>query len=116
MNKIKDKPYTEVEEANGRPDAEVSQISWEKHLSRNQSKIVDLMHGQCKSTLVCPECGKCSITFDPFLTFTVGIPNYEVRKVEILFHSLDSTQPPMNITVSATLSTTVREVKEMVKS
>ena len=40
--------------------------SWATYKLRNESIIVDLMQGQLKSTVVCPqaECGKVSITFD----------------------------------------------------
>lgn len=41
---------------------------------RNDSIILDLFHGQYKSTLVCAICSKVSVTFDPFLTLTVPIP------------------------------------------
>ena len=36
--------------------------------------IVDLFHGQYKSTLVCSKCAKVSITFDPFMTLSLPIP------------------------------------------
>ena len=40
-----------LKEADGRPDSEVAQESWDGFCSRNQSKIVDLFYGQYKSTL-----------------------------------------------------------------
>jgi len=43
-------------------------------LIRNESVIVDLFHGQYKSTLVCSQCSKISITFDPFMTLSLPIP------------------------------------------
>lgn len=41
--------------------------AWSTHLKRNQSIIVDLLQGQVKSTLVCPQCSNVCITFDPFV-------------------------------------------------
>lgn len=41
---------------------------------RNESVIVDLFHGQYKSTLVCAVCSKVSVTFDPFMTLSLPIP------------------------------------------
>jgi Ubiquitin carboxyl-terminal hydrolase len=67
------KPYVETSEAT-RPDAEASQEAWMKHLIRNESVIVDLFHGQYKSTLVCNLCSKVSVTFDPFMTLPLPIP------------------------------------------
>ncbi|ETO16368.1 ubiquitin specific peptidase 4 (proto-oncogene) [Reticulomyxa filosa] len=42
LNLVKSKPYTEKIESNGRPDIEVANLSWQLHLMRNRSKIVDL--------------------------------------------------------------------------
>jgi len=61
-------------EANGRPDNIASREAWLKHLIRNESTIVDLFHGQYKSTLVCSICTKVSVTFDPFMTMSLPIP------------------------------------------
>ena len=74
LNRIKKKPYLETPESNNRPDDIVAQENWENHLLRNQSIVVDLMHGQYKSTLNCPQCNKISNTFDPFMTLPLGIP------------------------------------------
>ena len=61
-------------EATGKSDREASKEAWLKHLVRNESIIVDLFHGQYKSTLVCNICRKISITFDPFMTLSLPIP------------------------------------------
>lgn len=33
------------------------------------------MMGQYRSELLCPDCGKISITFDPYMTVTLPLPN-----------------------------------------
>lgn len=38
------------------------------------------MHGQFKSTVKCPDCDKLSITFDPFMSVSLPIP--EIKIVE----------------------------------
>lgn len=68
------KPYVEMTEADGKADEVASMESWEKHVKRNDSIIVDLFHGQYKSTLICSICKRVSVTFDPFMTLTVPIP------------------------------------------
>ncbi|CAD8074353.1 unnamed protein product [Paramecium primaurelia] len=83
LNRVKKKPYVESKDYQGRPDVEVAKESWENHLARNQSIIVDLMHGQYKSTLKCPNCSQISITFDPFLTVGLGIPNNKQKSIQI---------------------------------
>src|SRR3569833_2950649 len=38
------------------------------------------MHGQFKSTVRCPDCDKVSVTFDPFMSVSLPIP--EIKTVE----------------------------------
>lgn len=35
------------------PDDKLAKLSWQKHLQRNQSIIVDILQGQFRSKLVC---------------------------------------------------------------
>ncbi|CAD8206908.1 unnamed protein product [Paramecium pentaurelia] len=83
LNRVKKKPYVESKDNQGKPDFEVAKESWENHLVRNQSIIVDLMHGQYKSTLKCPTCSQISITFDPFLTCGLSIPSKKQKSIQI---------------------------------
>ena len=80
LNRISKKPYVEVLESKGRPDSEVAKESWINYIRRNQSIIVDLMVGQYKSKVTCPDCSLESITFDPFLSVTLPIPDETFEK------------------------------------
>lgn len=91
LNRVKDKPYVEVKDHDNRPDQEFAAESWENHLKRNRSIIVDLMHGQYKSKLVCPDCNKVSITFDPFSSLSLPIPTYKIENLSLYFIYKDST-------------------------
>lgn len=71
---MKKKPYVESVDSKDRPDHVVAFESWVAHTQRNQSIIVDLMTGQYKSKVVCPVCSLESITFDPFTTVSLPIP------------------------------------------
>jgi len=66
------KPYTEVKEAEGRPDEEVATEALEAYRKRSNSRVDDLFVGLFKSVVRCPEptetCGRESVTFDPFLS------------------------------------------------
>lgn len=75
LNRVKDKPYIEVKDAEGRPDEEGAEEYWKNHLARNDSIIVDTCQGQYRSMLVCPDCKKLSITFDPFMYLTLPLPS-----------------------------------------
>lgn len=79
------KPYVEQTEAEGKNDTQASLEAWNKHVYRNESIIVDLFHGQFKSTLVCSICDKISITFDPFLMVQLPIPLTKWEKFECYF-------------------------------
>lgn len=44
--RVKEKAYRELNDSDGRPDEVVASEAWDYHLSRNQSIVVDLFHGQ----------------------------------------------------------------------
>ncbi|XP_023582583.1 ubiquitin carboxyl-terminal hydrolase 4 isoform X5 [Trichechus manatus latirostris] len=89
LNRVKKKPYLELKDANGRPDAVVAKEAWENHRLRNDSVIVDTFHGLFKSTLVCPECAKVSVTFDPFCYLTLPLPLKKDRIMEVFLVPAD---------------------------
>jgi len=57
--------YTEAVEDKGRPDAVVAAEAAATYKLRNDSCITDLCSGMFRSTVICPDCGKVSKTFDP---------------------------------------------------
>ncbi|XP_075704906.1 ubiquitin carboxyl-terminal hydrolase 4-like [Rhinoderma darwinii] len=89
LNRVKKKPYLELKDANGRPDSVVALEAWDNHLRRNNSIIVDIFHGLFKSTLVCPECSKVSVTFDPFCYLTLPLPMKKDRTMEVFLVRAD---------------------------
>lgn len=128
LNRVKNKEYIELRDANGRPDQvssslaqfdflsaesnvvaktrlppvyvqEVAEEAWRNHRRRNDSVIVDTFHGLFKSTLVCPECNKVSVTFDPFCYLSVPLPVSKERVMEVFFVSLDPYAKPVQVRV-----------------
>lgn len=79
---------------------EVAEEAWRNHRRRNDSVIVDTFHGLFKSTLVCPECRKISVTFDPFCYLSVPLPVSKERIMEVFFVSLDPYAKPAQVTLS----------------
>lgn len=67
----------------------VAKEAWENHRLRNDSVIVDTFHGLFKSTLVCPECAKVSVTFDPFCYLTLPLPLKKDRVMEVFLVPAD---------------------------
>ncbi|KAK8048654.1 ubiquitin specific peptidase 11 [Apiospora phragmitis] len=80
LSRIKKKPYIEkpdsTDEMVNDPAAirEMAEKVWDITKKRDDSVIADLFTGLYKSTLVCPECQKVSITFDPFNNLTLPLP------------------------------------------
>lgn len=79
------KPYVEQNETDGKSDLHASLEAWNKHIYRNESIIVDLFHGQFKSTLICSICKRISITFDPFLMTQIPIPSTKYMSLELYY-------------------------------
>ncbi|XP_013412555.1 ubiquitin carboxyl-terminal hydrolase 15 isoform X3 [Lingula anatina] len=89
LNRVKKKPYVEVKDANGRPDHEVAKEAWDSYKLRNDSVIVDTFHGLLKSRLICPECDKHSVTFDPFCYLSLPLPYKKERQIEVFLVAQD---------------------------
>eukprot|EP01103_Thecamoeba_quadrilineata_P004151 TRINITY_DN1387_c0_g1_i4.p1 TRINITY_DN1387_c0_g1~~TRINITY_DN1387_c0_g1_i4.p1 ORF type:complete len:787 (+),score=121.77 TRINITY_DN1387_c0_g1_i4:945-3305(+) len=81
LNRITKKPYIEEPDNDGsQDDSTAAGAAWERHRQRNQSVIVDNFHGQLKSKLVCPDCNKVSVTFDPFMFLSLPLPSNEQER------------------------------------
>ncbi|XP_010436897.1 PREDICTED: ubiquitin carboxyl-terminal hydrolase 10-like isoform X2 [Camelina sativa] len=100
LNKVKRKPYIELKDSDSRPDDEVAEELWNYHKARNDSVIVNVCQGQYKSTLVCPVCGKISITFDPFMYLSVPLPSTLTRPMTVTVFYCDGSRLPMPYTVT----------------
>ena len=87
--RITKKPYVEISDSNGRPDAVVADEHWKAHKARNESFIVDTFQGQLKSTITCPKCPKISITFDPFMYLSLPLPVNTTRSIEVVYMKAD---------------------------
>ncbi|KAE9414813.1 hypothetical protein Angca_004548 [Angiostrongylus cantonensis] len=116
LNRIKVKPYVPDDETLERlEEHEQAERSWQAYKARNDSIIVDLVHGQLKSTLVCPVCAKVSIKFDPFCFLSVPLPPKEkVRQVVTLI--FNSKRRWAKFTITMANSTTVQDAINTMKN
>ncbi|KAA0707034.1 Ubiquitin carboxyl-terminal hydrolase 21 [Triplophysa tibetana] len=62
---------------------------WQKHLDRDDSKIVDLFSGQLHSSLHCSICSHYSNTFDVFCDLSLPVPKSEYGRIVTLKECLD---------------------------
>lgn len=112
LNRILKKPYIELKDADGRSDAEVAREGWENYRKRNDSVIVDLFHGMLKSTLVCPECNKVSVTFDPTCYLSLPMPVKKERPIELYLARVDPEQKAMRYRVIVPKMGTILDLTE----
>ncbi|XP_055541927.1 ubiquitin carboxyl-terminal hydrolase 32 isoform X2 [Wyeomyia smithii] len=93
LNRVMEKPYTELKDSDGRSDVVVAAEAWSQHHARNQSIIVDLFYGQLKSKVTCMGCNRDSVRFDPFSLLSLPLPVENYTYCEILVTLLDGSVP-----------------------
>lgn len=118
LNRIQKKPYVE------KPDSTDEMVNdpmalramadkcWEIYQARNDSVITDLFAGMYKSTVVCPNCNKVSIIFDPFNNLTLQLPIENLWSRIIFFFPLHSR--PIQISVDIDKNASFAALKEYV--
>lgn len=109
LNRVIKKPYIEQKETHGRADEVVAREAWTTYLMRNNSIIVDIFHGLLKSTLVCPDCQKLSVTFDPFCYLSLPLP-FKEMPFELVLVMADPFKKPLKMKVSVTKTSTVQDI------
>ncbi|KDR80672.1 hypothetical protein GALMADRAFT_241045 [Galerina marginata CBS 339.88] len=114
LNRVLKKPYVEKPDWEGGGDVEMvklAQKSWEGYMMRNDSVIVDLFQGQYQSTLVCPECQKVSITFDPFMYLTLPLPVQKKWKHSIYYIPWDLEKPHVKVPVEISRDASFKDLR-----
>lgn len=89
LNRVTEKPYSELKDSDGRADCVVSAEAWHQHHARNQSIIIDLFYGQLKSKVSCLACGRDSVRFDPFSLLSLPLPVENFTYCEVLGKMMD---------------------------
>ncbi|TCD71861.1 CSN-associated deubiquitinating enzyme Ubp12 [Steccherinum ochraceum] len=115
LNRVKKKPYVEKPDWEGGGDKELVALareSWEGYMKRNDSVIVDLFQGQYQSTLVCPECEKVSITFDPFMYLTLPLPIKKTWTHDVYYVPWDADKPHVKVSVELNRDASFKEVRQ----
>lgn len=111
LNRIKDKPYVEDKDSNGRPDEELAAEAWHNYRLRNDSVVVDHFQGLFKSCLVCPGCGHSSVKFDPFMYLSLPLPTANKRQLSVTLVATDGSAPPTQYSVLVPKSGTVADLR-----
>ncbi|KAI1375036.1 UCH-domain-containing protein [Hypoxylon crocopeplum] len=120
LSRIKKKPYIEKPDSTDdmvNDPAAIRQMAekvWDITKKRDDSVIADLFTGLYKSTLVCPECGKVSITFDPFNNLTLPLPLEDKWSHTVRFYPLNDR--PVDMRVELDKQASMKALKELVSS
>ena len=117
LNRVKEKPYREEKDADGRPDEEVALEAWDNYRARNDSVVVDTFQGLYKSTLRCPACGYTSVKFDPFMYLSLPLPSPKRRTFQVTvvdqFGGSAAVLLAVRVPKSASVGDLIREVGKL---
>jgi ubiquitin carboxyl-terminal hydrolase 4/11/15 len=115
LNSISTKPYIEIEEkGKEESDEEASKRWWEKHLMRENSIIVDLFHGQFKSTITCNYCNRIAVNFDSYIFLSLPIPSGKFD-INIKYFGYDINNF-FELKIPITENTTVLNIIDIIKN
>jgi len=81
INRVPTKKFEEYPDMNKMEDMEAAKTSWDLHIRRENSIIVDLFYGQYRSINICQTCNTKRLNFEPFVYLTLPIP--ENQEIEV---------------------------------
>jgi ubiquitin carboxyl-terminal hydrolase 8 len=84
LNLVTKKEYIEHPDLDHFNDVEAGRKMWELHIRRNNSIVMNLFHGQLKSTLKCRTCNYESKSFDPFTFLSLSVPPRSTTTLDTL--------------------------------
>ncbi|OUM68860.1 hypothetical protein PIROE2DRAFT_31589, partial [Piromyces sp. E2] len=83
INRVPVKKFEEYPDMNKMEDMEAAKTSWDLHIRRENSIIVDLFYGQYRSINICQTCNTKRLNFEPFVYLTLPIPENQEIEVPI---------------------------------
>jgi ubiquitin carboxyl-terminal hydrolase 4/11/15 len=117
LNRIQKKPYIENPDSDDKtvhdPEAirQLGDTYRKNHHARNDSIAMDLFNGFYKNTMVCPECDKVSVTFDPYSLLTLQLPIENTWQAKIMFMPVTGYPSAFEMDVEKNIS--VRALKDI---
>ncbi|TQS37091.1 hypothetical protein Golomagni_02447 [Golovinomyces magnicellulatus] len=120
LSRVKKKPYIEKPDSTddmvNNPEAikQMADKVWDITKKRDDSIIADLFTGIYKSTLICPNCEKVSITFDPFNNLTLQLPIESIWSHDLFYFPLN--ERPFIMTVEIDKQGSILALKQYVSS
>ena len=114
LNRCKQKPVVEAVIGDGTNDEKIAKEAWDRHLKRNNSVIVDNFQGQLRSRLNCPNCGKTTVVFDPYLALSLPIEKQSVINFSIDFVPYDFKNPIITLHIPLSLTSKPEDVDKAI--
>ena len=114
LNRCKVKPQVDTVIGDGSNDEETAQKAWENHLKRNDSIIVDHFHGQLRSRLICPNCHKTTVVFDPFMALSLPLSKPHLRTLKIIFVPFDFNEDHQTIDITVPASPQQKDYEDAI--
>ncbi|CAD0099227.1 unnamed protein product [Aureobasidium mustum] len=117
LNRIHKKPYIENPDSDDKtvhdPEAvrQLGDTYRANHHARNDSIAMDLFNGFYKNTMVCPDCEKVSVTFDPYSLLTLQLPIENTWQAKIMFMPVTGYPSAFEIDVEKNIS--IRALKDI---
>jgi ubiquitin carboxyl-terminal hydrolase 4/11/15 len=117
LNRIQKKPYIENPDSDDKtvhdPEAirQLGDTYRNNHHARNDSIAMDLFNGFYKNTMVCPDCDKVSVTFDPYSLLTLQLPIENTWQAKIMFMPVIGYPSAFEIDVEKNIS--IRALKDI---
>lgn len=118
LSRVKKKPYIEKPDSTDDMVGDQEKIRemaaqvWDITKRRDDSVIADLFTGMYKSTVVCPDCQKVSITFDPFNNLTLQLPIENTWQHLVVYFPLNDR--PVRILVDIDKQASIKTLKEFI--
>lgn len=111
LNQAKKKKYRPMKDSAGRTDEQVAADSLASHLRYNNSFIHNLFHGQLRSSLTCPGCGRSSLTFDPYICLSLPLPEHQTRAIYVTVVYRGANKPNKMFGVSVQVKGKIAELR-----
>ncbi|XP_076314656.1 ubiquitin carboxyl-terminal hydrolase 43-like [Tachypleus tridentatus] len=100
-------------DSHGRPDDVVAAETLANYARCNSSFVLDCFQGQFRSSLVCPNYGKQSNTFDPYICLSLPILHRQTRPVFVNLVGLKGDPRQVKLGVSMDIHATIKELREI---
>jgi len=112
INRVPVKKFEEYPDMNEMEDMEAASKSWDLHIRRENSFIVDLFYGQYRSINICQECKTVRKNFEPFIYLTLPIP--ENQEIDIPIQVLLNGKLIDDVRVSVLKSDSIATMKNKI--